>query len=112
MVAIVREIFCCTIFYVVDTKLIIFEMPAVAKRLAAKGFKRVYVMKGGFSAWQKERLPTQLAASVSKVEVVSPGAVLFGSTKRSTSDGSSSRAIASPPQRRALPSSTEAGRAK
>jgi 3-mercaptopyruvate sulfurtransferase SseA len=93
--------------------LINFAMLAVAKRLAAKGFKNVYVMKGGFSAWQKERLPTQLAASVSKVEVVSPGAVLFGSTKRSTSDGSSSsRAIASPTQRRALPSSTEAGRAK
>lgn len=84
---------------------------AVAKRLAAKGFKNVFVMKGGFSAWQRERLPTQLAASVSKVEVVSPGAVLFGSTKRSTSDGSS-RAIAPPTQRRGLPSSTEAGRAK
>lgn len=69
---------------------------AVAKQVAARGFSKVYVVKGGFAAWQRERLPTRLATSVSNVEVVAPGAVLFGSTKRSLPSGSTKKALPLP----------------
>lgn len=60
---------------------------AVARQIAAKGFGNVNVVKGGFSAWARERLPVRMAETVGRVEVVAPSAVLFGSTKRSISDG-------------------------
>lgn len=79
---------------------------AVAKQLSSRGFSKVFVVKGGFGAWQKERLPIRMATSVSAVEVVAPGAVLFGSTKKTISDGSTKKSLPSPARRKALPAST------
>ena len=79
---------------------------AVAKQLSARGFSKVFIVKGGFGAWQKERLPIRMATSVSAVEVVAPGAVLFGSTKKAISDGSTKKSLPNPARRKALPAST------
>lgn len=77
---------------------------AVARQIAAKGFGNVNVVKGGFSAWARERLPVRMAETVGRVEVVAPSAVLFGSTKKSI-DGSATTKKALPaPKPKALPS--------
>lgn len=73
----------------------------VARKLASKGFKNVYVVNGGYSAWQRERLPSRMATSVSNVEVIAPGQVLFGSTKKKSD---ATKQIAPTPARKALPS--------
>ncbi len=79
---------------------------AVAKQLASRGFSKVYTVRGGFGAWKREKLPIRMASSVSAVEVVAPGAVLFGSTKKSISDGSTTKKSLPNPVRKALPAST------
>ena len=77
---------------------------AVARQVAAKGFSNVRVVKGGFSAWAKERLPIRMAESVGRVEVVAPSAVLFGSTKKSIGEGSATTKKSLPgPKPKALP---------
>lgn len=73
----------------------------VARKLASKGFKNVFVVNGGYGAWQRERLPIRMATSVSKVEVIAPGTVLFGSTKKKSD---ANKQIAPSPTRKALPS--------
>jgi len=80
---------------------------SVAKQVAAKGFSKVYVVKGGFAAWQRERLPTRLATSVSNVEVVAPGAVLFGSTKKSLQSGSTKKALLPGSTKKLLPPASQ-----
>lgn len=79
---------------------------AVAKQLSSRGFSKVYTVRGGFSAWNREKLPIRMATSVSAVEVVAPGAVLFGSTKKTISDGSTTKKSLPNPVRKALPAST------
>lgn len=80
---------------------------AVAKELAGRGFGKVYVINGGFSGWQRDRLGTKLASSVSRVEVLLPGSVRGGGSARQLPAGGSARSVQvlppSPP-RRALPS--------
>jgi rhodanese-related sulfurtransferase len=79
---------------------------AVARQIAAKGFGNVNVVKGGFSAWARERLPVRMAETVGRVEVVAPSVVLFGSTKRSIADGTATttkRGLPAPPKPKALP---------
>ena len=79
---------------------------AVARQVAARGFGKVHVVKGGFSAWQRERLPIRMAESVGRVEVVSPSAVLFGSTKKSSAsiaEGSTAKRALPAPKPKALP---------
>lgn len=78
---------------------------AVARQLSSKGFGKVYIIRGGFDAWQRQKLPIRMATSVSSVEVVAPGAVLFGSTRKSTKDGSTKKSLPGP-SRKALPAST------
>ena len=70
---------------------------AVAREIAARGFSKVFVISGGFSGWQRDRLGTKLSASVSRVEVLSPGSIRVG--------GGSVKPQVLPPatQRRALP---------
>lgn len=78
---------------------------SVARKVASKGFSKVHVVRGGFSAWLKYGLPIRMAESVGRVEVVSPSSVLFGSTKKSVSEGSrkQQQKALPPSQRKALP---------
>ncbi|KAK9866513.1 hypothetical protein WJX84_008419 [Apatococcus fuscideae] len=70
---------------------------AIAKELSGRGFRKVFVVNGGFQGWTGSKLQTRLSTSVSAIEVLSPGN-LFGTqrmanTQRNTQAG-----------RRALPS--------
>jgi len=76
---------------------------AVAKEVAAKGFSRTFVVKGGFAGWKRERLPIRMAESVGRVEVVAPSAVLFGSTKKAIGEGSTAKKSLPAPKVKALP---------
>ena len=77
---------------------------AVAKELAARGFKSVFVMKGGFSGWMKDKLGTKLSTSVSRVEVLLPGSQFRGGGSAASTRGS--RQLPPAVARRALPSGT------
>ena len=46
------------------------DAKAVARELAARGFKRAFVVAGGFSAWAGARLPTKASAAAVRVEVL------------------------------------------
>lgn len=76
---------------------------AVAREIAARGYGKVFVVTGGFSGWQRDRLGTKLSQSVSRVEVLLPGSIRTGSS--STRQGSAKNSQVLPPQtaRRALP---------
>lgn len=76
---------------------------AVAREIADRGFGKVFVVSGGFSGWQRDRLGTKLSQSVSRVEVLLPGSIRTGSG--STRQGSAKNPQVLPPQttRRALP---------
>jgi hypothetical protein len=79
---------------------------AVARELSNRGFSKVFVINNGFSGWQRDRLGSKLATSVSRVEVLLPGSVGRGSSARQLTSGSTSRTVqVLPPQqqRRALP---------
>ncbi|KAL4447383.1 hypothetical protein ABPG77_007416 [Micractinium sp. CCAP 211/92] len=86
---------------------------AVAKALAARGFGRVYIIKGGFQGWVASKLRVKAASVVSRVEVLPPGTFGTGSTRgagvRSPSPRPTNGKVLAPTtvsSRRALPSST------
>jgi rhodanese-related sulfurtransferase len=80
---------------------------AVARELAARGFSKAFVVSGGFGGWVSAKLGVRASNTVSRVEVLSPGSFLGGTTgSRATGTRRGTRAL--PPQapRRALPSTT------
>ena len=77
---------------------------AVARQVAARGIGNVHIVKGGFSGWQRERLPVRMAESIGRVEVVAPSAVLFGSTKKAIAEGSTTKKALPAPKKGLLPS--------
>jgi rhodanese-related sulfurtransferase len=78
---------------------------AVAKELAGMGFGRVFVVRGGFGAWARDRLGVRLASTVSNAEVVLPGSGRFGTFGTRPAGGSArgARQLPPPQGRRALP---------
>ncbi|KAK9909244.1 hypothetical protein WJX75_009385 [Coccomyxa subellipsoidea] len=64
------------------------QSKAVAKELAKKGFKKVFVVSNGFSGWTSSKLQTKFSSSVSSVEVLSP---IFGTQRSSTQRGTTQR---------------------
>ncbi|KAI3428061.1 hypothetical protein D9Q98_006445 [Chlorella vulgaris] len=87
----------------------------VAKALAARGFGKVYVIKGGYSAWVASKLRTKTAnIAYSRVEVV-PGTFVGTGSTRSTKQlppparNNRPVTVSSGPPRRALPSGTSSG---
>jgi len=62
----------------------------VAKGLNSKGYKKVFVISGGFNGWTSSKLQTRGSSSVSSVEILGP---IFGT--RSSSSTRSSRALPS-----------------
>lgn len=83
---------------------------SVARELARRGFKNVYVISNGFSGWTRDRLGVKLASTVSRVEVLLPGMRGGTATGRQIPAETGARTVRQslPPQptRRALPSST------
>ncbi|KAL6770090.1 hypothetical protein ACKKBG_A33560 [Auxenochlorella protothecoides x Auxenochlorella symbiontica] len=67
----------------------------VAKNLARQGFKRVYVVSGGFQGWQNAKLQIKPSSSVSPFDILLPGTGKY-SARQTTSTR--------PQGRRALPS--------
>ena len=55
---------------------------AVAKELSGRGFRRIFVINGGFQGWTGSKLQTRLSSSVSAIEVLSPGN-FFGTQRTS-----------------------------
>ena len=53
---------------------------AIAKELSGRGFRKVFVVNGGFQGWTGSKLQTRLSTSVSAIEVLSPGN-LFGTQR-------------------------------
>lgn len=70
---------------------------AVARELAAKGFGKVCVLKGGFGGWQGAKLKVKPSSVVSRVEVILPG---IGGTGTRTQ----TRQLPPTPRRLQLPS--------
>ena len=88
---------------------------AVARELAGRGFGKVFVINGGFSGWQRDRLGTKLGASVSRVEVLLPGGSSSsfgrgGGGGGSVSSSSTRQMLPVQQTRRALPSGSSASR--
>lgn len=87
---------------------------AVARELGSRfGFNKVFVINNGFSGWQRDRLGSKLATSVSRVEVLLPGSIGRGSTSRQLPSGSTRTVQVLPPrkQQKQLPSGgTQRGR--
>ncbi|KAK9843352.1 hypothetical protein WJX74_010836 [Apatococcus lobatus] len=71
---------------------------AVAKELSGRGFRRIFVINGGFQGWTGSKLQTRLSSSVSPIEILSPGNI-FGTQRTSNNTQRSTQA-----GRRALPS--------
>ena len=83
---------------------------AVARELAGRGFKNVYVISNGFSGWARDRLGVKPSSTVSRVEVLLPGMRGGTAMGRQLPADTGARTVRQslPPQpaRRALPSST------
>jgi rhodanese-related sulfurtransferase len=60
---------------------------AVAKQLASRGFRRAFTVTRGFKGWTENRLRVKPSSSVSRVEVLSPGALANFGTGRNTVSG-------------------------
>jgi hypothetical protein len=89
---------------------------AVAKALAARGFGRVFVIKGGYNGWVASKLRTKTAAvAYSRVEVIPGSFIGTGSTRPAPAAKALPAArngrpvtVAGGAPRRALPSSSSA----
>ncbi|KAK9846572.1 hypothetical protein WJX81_006817 [Elliptochloris bilobata] len=68
---------------------------AIARELSRRGFKKVFVVQGGFSGWTAAKLQTKLSSSVSSVEVLSPSS-LFGTMRQSANGKTSRRSLQLP----------------
>lgn len=73
---------------------------AVAKELSKKGFKKAFVVSGGFGGWQGAKLKVKPSTTVSRVEVLLPGAFGTGSSSRTTT---AQRQIGAPRRQLQLP---------
>lgn len=69
------------------------QSKAVAKQLRAKGFKRAFVVAGGFGGWTAAKLRVKPSSSVSRVEVIPAASTISRAVGRATTSS-----------RRALPS--------
>ena len=56
---------------------------AIARELSGRGFRRVFVISGGFQGWTGSKLQTRLSSSVSPIEILSPGNI-FGTQRMAT----------------------------
>jgi len=74
---------------------------AVARELSNKGFKKSFVVSGGFSGWQGAKLKVKPSTTVSRVEVLLPGAFGTGSSSRTVT--SQQRQIGAPRRQLQLP---------
>lgn len=90
---------------------------AVAKALAARGFGRVFVIKGGYGGWVASKLRTKSAAvAYSRVEVIPGTFIGTGSTRPAAAAAKALPAarngkpitVAGGTPRRALPSQSSA----
>ena len=79
------------------------DAKGVARDLAARGFNKVYVVSGGFSAWTSAKLPSRASSNVSHVEVL-PALGPFGGSQRLLASTGSQK-VASGRGMRALPRS-------
>lgn len=74
---------------------------SVARELSKKGFKKAFVVSGGFSGWQGAKLKVKPSTTVSRVEVLLPGAFGAGGSSRTTT--TQQRRIGAPRRQLQLP---------
>lgn len=60
------------------------QSKAVARELSAKGFRKIYVISGGFNAWASAKLSTKVSSSFNNPEVLAP---VFGTFKTISGNG-------------------------
>lgn len=68
------------------------QAKAVAKQLSARGFRRVFVVSGGFAGWTNAKLRVKPSGRVGRVEVLPP---VFGTISRNIGGGSNRKALPS-----------------